>query len=77
MSTTDPIDFVCVSDCVAEGCPSAGYMVNQVINCFIGALLGGQCMGMVSFNCLLNACMNQVASCLAQRCPPTQMQDGG
>ncbi len=77
MSTPPGFDLVCIGDCVAQGCPSAGYMVNQVVGCFEKALLGGQCMGMVSINCLLNACMSQVAACLSQRCPPGQMQDGG
>lgn len=87
MSTTNPLDVVCLGNCVADGCPSAGYMVNQVVDCLVGQVIGGgfgrdaggggACGGMININCLLNACMNQVAACLSQRCPPTQQQDGG
>ena len=78
MSMPPQFSLTCVGDCTAQGCPSAGYLVDQAVDCFIDAIIpGGQCQGMFSINCLLNACMGQVAACLAQHCPPGQEQDGG
>ena len=78
MSNPPMFSLTCVGDCTAEGCPSAGYLVDQAVQCFIDSIdPGGACQGMFSINCLLNACMGQVAACLAQHCPPGQMQDGG
>jgi len=72
------ISLTCVGDCTAEGCPSAGYLVDQAVNCFIQQLFpGGMCQGMLNINCLLQACMGPVAACIGQHCPPGQVQDGG
>lgn len=61
------INLTCVADCAAEGCASAQYFVNQALNCFIQALVTGQCTS-ISLNCLMNACPGEIAACLADHC---------
>jgi hypothetical protein len=60
---------------VAEGCASAQYFVQQALNCFLDALITGQCKT-PSIGCLMSACGSQFAACLSDRCPPPPT-DGG
>jgi hypothetical protein len=60
-----PLNVTCVADCVAEGCAQAGYLVNQVIDCFI--MNAGACGGL-NISCLTQKCQSSIAACIGNHC---------
>ncbi len=63
----------CIFDCGASGCANAQYLVSQVEQCAVNALLvTHQCGGMGGgggiANCLMQACGPQIAACIATPC---------
>lgn len=61
------VPLTCIADCIAQGCASSQYFAQQAVDCIIGALFSGQCMGL-SITCLMNACSSQFGACIANHC---------
>ena len=59
------VSLTCAADCVAEGCPSAGSLFDQLFNCFIDHF---QSCNPVSVACLEKQCDSQLAACIGAHC---------
>lgn len=64
-SNPPQVSLTCAADCVAEGCASAGYLFDQLFNCFIDNFQNCQ---PVSIACLEKQCDSQLAACIGAKC---------
>lgn len=66
LSVSPPLfSLTCAGDCVARGCPSAGYFADQAVMCFEDNL--DKCQPL-SLSCLESQCQGAVTACLGSTC---------
>ena len=59
-----PIDIACALECASLLCPDSRFFFNQVVECAIGAFIGGSCMDP---SCLFSECSSEIAACMMDR----------
>jgi hypothetical protein len=59
------IGLTCLSSCIASVCADGQFFLQQVIDCAIGAFIGGTCS---DISCVQTQCGSQISACLRDRC---------
>lgn len=57
-------DIFCMTGCINQTCPDSRVFLMEVINCAVGAFVGGTCM---DFGCVMSECRSQILRCLSDR----------